>query len=199
MAGVAGWPGWDGDGRRLDGVVDEQEFLNATLPAMDLVYNVARRAVPRREDAEDLVQETYLAAFRAWRDRRRPDRVEPWLATICLNLARSGYRARARRPKEVPWEEPGQDEPVLDSAAVSGADPEAQALAMCDRRMLHRALWRLSEEQRLAVALVDLSGFTTTEAARILGVPKGTVLSRLHRGRRALAARLRDPAEEAER
>src|SRR5712692_3192210 len=72
---------------------------------MDLVYNIARRMVPRREDAEDLVQETYLAAFRAWQDHRRPRKVEPWLATICLNLGRSGYRHRARRPREVSWDE----------------------------------------------------------------------------------------------
>jgi RNA polymerase sigma factor (sigma-70 family) len=84
---------------------DHDEFLRATMGSMDLVYNLARRFSERPEDAEDLVQETYLAAYRAWRDRRRPRRVEPWMATICLNLGRSRYRTRGRRPIEVPIED----------------------------------------------------------------------------------------------
>src|SRR5215211_6460871 len=88
------------------------------MGAMDLVYNLARRFGERPEDAEDLVQETYLAAYRAWRERRRPRRVEPWLATICLNLGRSRYRTRGRRPIEVPIEE-------RDFRAPETADPGA--------------------------------------------------------------------------
>src|SRR5712691_12285064 len=101
------------------------------MGAMDLVYNIARRVVPGVEGASDLVQETYLAAFAAWTKGRRPDRVEPWLATICLNLARSGYRRSARRPLEVPLED-----------ARSVADPsdlEREALASIDVAALHRA------------------------------------------------------------
>ena len=81
-----------------------EEFVGSTMGAMDLVYNIARRMVPSVEDAQDLVQDTYLAAFAAWVKGRKPDRVEPWLATICLNLARSRYRRDARRPQEVPME-----------------------------------------------------------------------------------------------
>src|SRR4029453_7432920 len=73
------------------------EFLRATLPALDLVHNLARRLVPGRADAEDLVQETYLRAWQAWTAGRPPRRVEPWLATICLNLARDQARRAARR------------------------------------------------------------------------------------------------------
>jgi RNA polymerase sigma-70 factor (ECF subfamily) len=168
--------------------VTNEEFLRTTMPSMDLVYNIARRMVPRREDAEDLVQETYLAAFRAWQDHRRPRRVEPWLATICLNLGRSGYRHRARRPQEVSWDEI--------ASFPADADPETEALAAFDRSRVHRALWQVSEEHRLAIALVDLAGFSTKEAARILGVPQGTILSRLHRGRKALAVILGDAASD---
>jgi RNA polymerase sigma-70 factor (ECF subfamily) len=171
--------------------VTNEEFLRTTMPSMDLVYNIARRIVPRREDAEDLVQETYLAAFRAWQDHRRPRKVEPWLATICLNLGRSGYRHRARRPQEVSWDEM--------ASFQAEADPQAEALAALDRSRVHKALWQISEEHRLAIALVDLGGFSTKEAARILGVPRGTILSRLHRGRKALAVILTDDAPDRER
>ncbi len=170
---------------------EHEDFLKATLGSMDLVYNIARRMVPRPEDAQDLVQETYLAAFRAWTEHRRPRKVEPWLATICMNLARSGFRHRARRPQEVSWDHA----PVQAAAA---ADPERDAIAALDQAALHRAMWQLPEEQRAAIALVDLAGLTTAEAAEVMGTPRGTVLSRLHRGRRALASLLGAQFEERE-
>src|SRR5438093_1486359 len=117
--------------------MDDGEFLRATLPALDLVYNLARRVVPRQMDAEDLVQETYLAALGAWRAHRRPRKVEPWIATICLNLSRSGYRHRARRPQEVAWEDL--------APAAAEADPADEALAALDRRAVHDAMWSLAE------------------------------------------------------
>jgi len=170
---------------------DHDAFLRATMGCMDLVYNLSRRLVRGREEAEDLAQDTYLAAFRAWQDHRRPRRVEPWLATICLNLARSRYRARSRRPIEVELEE---------GATAAGLDdPETAALASLDRAALHAAMWRLSEEQRVAITLVDLAGLSTAEAAKVMDTPRGTVLSRLHRGRRALAELLEDTIQEVER
>jgi RNA polymerase sigma-70 factor, ECF subfamily len=164
---------------------DDEEFLRASMGSMDIVYNLARRFSERPEDAEDLVQETYLAAYRAWRDRRRPRRFEPWMATICLNLGRSRYRMRGRRPVEVPIED-------RDFRAPATADPEQAAEAAMDRHALYEAMWRLTEEQRVALTLVDLVGLKTAEAARAIGIPRGTVLSRVHRGRRALAALLWD-------
>lgn len=160
----------------------DEEFLRATMGSMDLVYALARRTVDSAEDAEDLVQETYIAALKAWREHRKPRRVEPWLATICLNLARSSYRRRARRPEELSLE--GEDRPDVRS------DPERDAIAAIDRDTLIDAVRRLPEERRIAITLVDLAGFSTAEAARAMGTPKGTVLSRLHRGRRALAEML---------
>jgi RNA polymerase sigma-70 factor (ECF subfamily) len=168
--------------------VDHERFLEETLPAMDMVYALARRAVSG-DDAQDLVQETYLAAYRAWVDDRRPERVEPWLATICLNLARSRYRYRQRRAHEVP----------LDDAVetmVSREDPAERALAALDADAVHRAMWTLPEEQRIAIALVDLADMSVLDAAAAMGSPKGTVLSRLHRGRRALATMLTEQRRE---
>jgi RNA polymerase sigma-70 factor, ECF subfamily len=160
-----------------------EEFLHATMPAMELVYNLARRFTQRPEDTEDLVQETFLAAYRAWRDHRRPRRVEPWIATICLNLGRSRYRKDVRRPIEVSIED-------RDFRAPDVGDPESAAEAAMDRKALFEAMERLPHEQRVAITLVDLAGFSTAEAARAMATPRGTVLSRLHRGRRGLAALL---------
>lgn len=160
-----------------------EDFVQRTLPAMDMVHNIARRAVPTAEDAKDLVQDTYLAAYRAWSEGRRPRTVEPWLATICLNLARDRHRSRARRPTEVPIAEIG-------AMSASGRSPEEQALSAVEGVAVHRALWSLPEEQRIAISLVDLADLSVADAARIMGTPKGTVLSRLHRGRRSLARAL---------
>jgi RNA polymerase sigma-70 factor (ECF subfamily) len=169
---------------------DQEEFLRATMGGVDLVYNLSRRLTNGRQDAEDLVQDTFLQAFRAWRDHRRPKKTEPWLATICLNLARSRYRARGRRPSEVSFEEWMVE-------ARSGSDPESSAIGELEREELYRAMRELPEEQRVAITLVDLSGFSTYEAAEVMGSPRGTVLSRLHRGRRTLARLLGDRIEEA--
>ena len=171
-------------------MTDRDAFLRATMGSMDLVYNVARRMVRAPEDVEDLVQETYLAAFRAWKDHRRPDRVEPWLVTICLNLGRSRYRRLSARPREVELSD------VVQDTRAGDQDTERDALAAVERSELYRAMWALPEEQRVAITLVDLSGFSTADAATEMGTPRGTVLSRLHRGRRALALLMPERARE---
>ncbi len=130
------------------------DFLRATLPALDLVHNLARRLVPGRADAEDLVQETYLRAWQAWTAGRPPRRVEPWLATICLNLGRDRARRAATR-LEVAVE-------ALDDLP-DATDVEAEAIAHTRRAQVQRALWALPEPQRVAVTLMDLGGFTAAE------------------------------------
>jgi RNA polymerase sigma factor (sigma-70 family) len=112
------------------------------MGAMDLVFNLSRRLTDNRQDAEDLAQETYLRAFRAWKDHRRPRNVEPWLATICLNLARSRFRARGRRPAEVPLQDWMGEE-------RSGDDPEVRAVERIERDDLYRAIRALPEVQRV--------------------------------------------------
>jgi RNA polymerase sigma-70 factor (ECF subfamily) len=160
-----------------------EEFLRATLPALDQVHKLARRLVPNRADAEDLVQETYLRAWQAWTAGRPPRRVEPWLATICLNLGRDRARRAATRL-----------EVTADTLAdhPDGTDVAAEAIQQVQRRQVERALWALPEPQRLVVTLMDLGGLTAAEVARILGRPRGTVLAWVHRGRKALAQAVRE-------
>lgn len=167
-----------------------EEFLQRTLGAMDLVHNLARRLLRDEQAAEDLVQETYLRAYDAWMKHRRPDKIEPWLATICLNLGRSELRRRRRRV-EVLEPTPGLERP-------GPGDVARDALERVDRAAVHRALWQLPEEQRVAVTLVDLCGLSASEAASVMRSPRGTVLSRVHRGRKALAKLVRGEVEQHE-
>ncbi|MGH2709791.1 MAG: RNA polymerase sigma factor [Actinomycetota bacterium] len=160
----------------------QDEFLAATLPALDLVYNLARRLVWDPTEVEDVVQETYLRAFDAWARRRRPRKVEPWMATICLNLGRTWIRRETARRELAEREQ-----------HTSAVEEDLEEEAMRDLRSsaLHRALWELPAEQRIAITLMDLDGFTASESARITKAPRGTVLSRVHRGRKRLASILR--------
>jgi hypothetical protein len=108
----------------------------------------------------------------AWTAGRLPRRVEPWLATICLNAGRDQLR-RASTRLELPagsvWELPGS------------ADVEAEAIARAWRTRVEQAMWRLPAEQRIAIALMDLGGFTAAEVAKLTGSPRGTVLARVPR------------------
>jgi RNA polymerase sigma-70 factor (ECF subfamily) len=165
----------------------DEEFLEAFSSHLDRIHNLARGLTATAQDAEDLVQETCLLALRGWR-RRPPDDPSAWFATICLNAARSGHRRRAARPGEV----------FADAWLAALPDPTdtaRSALAAVDASGVREALGRLPAAQREAITLMDLSGFTASETARLLRCPRGTVLARVHRGRKALAAVLQDPRE----
>ena len=163
---------------------DHRAFLEATLPHVDAVYQVARHVAGAGQDPEDLVQETYLRAFAAF-GSCRGENTRAWLAAICLNVARSEARRRRRRPWEVPAQAlldalpMARTDEVRDVADVVIADLDARAVARC--------LAQLPEPQRLCIVLMDVAGYTARETAGALGCPRGTVLARVHRGRRKLA------------
>ena len=166
---------------------DHRAFLEATLPHMDAVYQVARQAAGDGQDPEDLVQETYLRAYAGFGSYRGGN-ARAWLAAICLNAARSQARRRRRRPREV------TGSGLLDVLPLSRADGgEGSAdvadvvIAGLDAEEVSRCLGRLPEPQRVCIVLMDVAGYTAKEAAETLGCPRGTVLARVHRGRRRLA------------
>ena len=169
---------------------DHRVFLEATLPHLDAVYQVARHAARDGQDPEDLVQETYLRAYAGFGSYRGGN-TRAWLTAICLNVARSQARRRRRRPWEVsgpglldvlPWSRADCGEGVPDVADVVIAGLDAEKVSRC--------LGRLPEPQRVCIVLVDVAGYTAREAAEALGCPRGTVLARVHRGRRRLAGLL---------
>lgn len=167
---------------------NHDDFLEATLPSLDLVYNLARRLVDAK-DVEDVVQESFTRAFEAWASGRLPRKVEPWIATICLNTGRSWLR-RASNRREVPTEP--------DPKLAGQQDVAKEAIGNVRREAVHAGLWELPEEQRIAITLMDLDGFTASEVARITGSPRGTVLARVHRGRKKLAVILEEEVDRVE-
>lgn len=149
------------------------------------LHRLARRLTDTSHDAEDLLQDTYLLAWRSWERTGPPQRVTPWLITICLNQARS----RRRRTTSLPL--PPEDVSIaLDADVVRQVTEhgvEAQVLSNLTTTRVRSALRRLPYAQRESLVLMDLCGLTAAESADLLEVPRGTVLSRVHRGRAALA------------
>ena len=156
---------------------DDRAFMEATLPHVEVVYRVARHVATDRAAAQDLVQETYLRAYTKF-STHRGSNTRAWLIAICLNAARSRARQERRRPVELRGELPEVTDPGPDVFEVAAAE--------IDREVLRAALARLGEQQRTALVLMDIGGLTAAEAAQVLGCPRGTVLARAHRGRRAL-------------
>lgn len=166
---------------------DDEQFLEAFTAHLDRIHNLARGLTATVQDAEDLVQETCLLALRGWR-RRPPLDPAAWFATICLNTARSAYRKRAVRPREV----------SADEWLAAMADPQdtpRAAFAALDGERVRAAISQLPPAQREAISLMDLCGFTASQVAGMLQCPRGTVLARVHRGRKALATLLPDEQE----
>lgn len=165
-------------------------FAEEALPHMDAVYRFALRLVAGREDeAEDLVQETFLRAHRSWDTFTRGSNARAWLFTICRNVFLRGEERRGRRP-EVPESEVDADVEALAATAafseVEAADPERRFFDSLVDGEVVRALDALPPAFREAVVLSDLEGLSYPEMAAVLGVPTGTVKSRLFRGRRLL-------------
>ena len=157
---------------------DGGDFAAVALPHLDAVWSLARRLTSTRAEAEDLVQETFLRALAGFGSWRGGD-PRAWLVVICLNTARSWARRSRARPREV------ADVHLADRPARD--DPFETASGRLEHAAVGRAMAKLSVEQRTAIELVDIAGLTARAAADLLGCPRGTVLSRVHRGRRRLA------------
>lgn len=175
--------------------VSGPSFLEATLPHLDVLHRLARNLGPS-ETAEDIVQETYLRAFQTF-DREPIRDVRAWLITICLNVARNEQRRHSRHPEEQVDTDligRGDTESATSSIGTGRSDFASEPARLAEladrRRAVRRALAHLPEPQRACIVLVDMVGYSAQEAADLLGCPRGTVLARVHRGRRRLAVLL---------
>lgn len=163
---------------------------------MGSLYSAALRMTRNPAEAEDLVQETYLRAYRGFGSFTEGTNLKAWLYRILTNTFINNYRARRRRPEQSDIED------VEDlylyrrlgglAGAAAGRSAEEEVLEHITDDQVKSALESLPEQFRLAVLLADVEGFSYKEIAEIMDVPIGTVMSRLHRGRRALQKALHD-------
>ena len=177
----------------------EDEFQRVALPHLGALYNLAASLTRNHRDAEDLVQETYLRAYRFF-DSYTPDtQIKAWLFRILRNTFINRYRAQKVRPEEVDLErvEAGYERTV-DAEFLRGHEPRSpEELVMANvlDEELQQALGALPEEYRTVVILALVEDLSYKEIAAALSIPLGTVMSRLHRGRRLLQASLLEYAK----
>lgn len=165
-----------------------ERFQRDAVPLMDQLFSGALRLTRSRADAEDLVQETMLDAYIGFRSFRPGTNLKAWLYTILHNTWINAYRKRQRRPVEVAVDylTERQSSRYAASAATGLRSAEVEVLEALPDYQIQAALHSLPEEFRMAVYYADVEGFSYLQIADIMGIPKGTVMSRLHRGRTRL-------------
>lgn len=171
-------------------MADQAHFADQAMPLMDSLYGAALRMTRNPADAEDLVQETYLKAFRAFGSFEEGTNLKAWMYRILTNSYINRYRRKQRRPDETDLAD------VEDlylyrrlgglEGATMGRSAEDELMDVFAEAEVKNAIEALPENFRMPVLLADVEGFAYKEIAEILDIPIGTVMSRLHRGRKAL-------------
>lgn len=175
-----------------------RQFEEQALPFMDQLYGAAMRMTRNPADAADLVQETFVKAFASWKTFTQGTNLKAWLYRILTNTYINMYRKKQREPFQgtidelEDWQLGGAES----TTASSSRSAEAEAIDRMPDSTVKAALQSIPEDFRLAVYLADVEGFAYQEIADIMKTPIGTVMSRLHRGRRLLRDLLTDYAVE---
>ena len=175
----------------------KERFERDAMPLLPSLYSAALRLTRNPADAEDLVQEAFLRAFRGFSGFEDGTNLKAWMYRILTNTFINSYRKKQREPVTV-QDEDIADWYLYDKLGVAGAEAsaESEVLDKIPDEKVQRALEALPEGFRMAVLLADVEGFSYKEIAGILEIPIGTVMSRLHRGRKALQKALWETVRE---
>jgi RNA polymerase sigma-70 factor (ECF subfamily) len=185
----------DTDARRIaTDARDRVHFEEDALALSDQVYRVARHLAGSREEAEDLMQETYARAFRSWRSFTPGTNLRAWLLRILTNLNIDRGRRQQRQPTMQPLEEGDYFLYNKLEESEDGPTDEERVVERLSQDDVVEALSAVPHDFRDVIVLVDIGDFTYADAAQILDIPVGTVMSRLHRGRRILKKAMAESA-----
>ena len=173
-------------------------FTEEAMPLLDQLYGGALRMTRNPQDAEDLVQETYLKAYNAFDSFKPGTNLKAWLYRIMTNTYINNYRKMKRRPLETSAEDVTDSQLYTSSSHDSTGleSAEVEALKMMPNSQISDALNSLNEDYRMVVYYADIEGLAYKEIAEVMEIPLGTVMSRLHRGRKQLREMLKDVAHE---
>ncbi len=172
----------------------QQDFNEEMLPHLDAVYNFALKLTANENDAEDLVQDTIVKAFRFFSSYEKGTNAKGWLFRILKNSYINNYRKESKRPARVDYDEIEPFYETIRSEQSNTTDLESTMFGAMMDDDISTALSRLPEDFRTVVLLCDVESFSYEEIANMLDVPIGTIRSRLHRGRNLLKAELSDYA-----
>ncbi len=190
----------DGDAARERAKAAEmrQLFEDQALPFINQLYAAGLRMTRNPSDAQDLVQETYVKAFAAFRQFQQGTNLKAWMYRILTNTFINTYRKKQREPYQDPIDDLGdwQLGGAESATSTSRKSAEAEAIDHLPDSSVKKALQEIPEDFRLAVYFADVEGFSYQQIADIMKSPVGTVMSRLHRGRRMLRELLWEYARE---
>ena len=173
----------------------QSEFEAEALPHMDVLYNFALRTTGNQDDARDLLQETYLKAYRFWEKYEKGTNIRAWLFRIMKNSYINRYRKETKEPDKVDYEEIENFYNLIRAESTDPNDLQEKLFGNLLGDEVSNALESLPDDFRTVVILSDIEGLTYEEIAEFVECPIGTVRSRLHRGRKLLQARLYEYAK----
>lgn len=193
--------GTDGRGTVRTEETDAQlaeRFERDALPLLDQLYGGALRMTRNPADAEDLVQEAYMKAYQGFRSYKPGTNLKAWMYRILTNAYINNYRKAQRRPAEYATDDI-TDSQIAETASHTSSglrSAEVEAMALLPDEEIRAALMDLNEDYRMVVYYADVEGLPYKEIADIMATPIGTVMSRLHRGRKQLREALKDVAKD---